>query len=492
MGGRLQIGGVRKQYGGTVALSDFGLDVEPGEVRGLIGENGSGKSTAMKVLSGEVAPDLGTVEVNGVALPALDPTSRLRAGVGVVMQDPHLCDELSVAENLALGRTGRKGLVSWKRLHDDAQRVLASAGIDLDSRARVGELSQDEKHMVEVARVLAWECSVIGFDETTASLTEDYVDRLFGIMRTLRERGAAQVFISHRLPEIMTICDTVTVLRDGKVVGTVRVAETTEARLIEMMVGRKVDDRYSRRPAQVGDVVAHLEGMRPLANRGAVDLEIRAGEVVGIGGLVGSGRSEILEAVYGLQPRTGVVRIGARTVRPGHPRAAIAAGMGLVPEDRRTRGVAMDQSVRANATMVMDGARPMWSRTDVAAQNDILDIMYRRMKLKAADDSIAVHALSGGNQQKIVLGRWLAHRPRLLLLDEPTRGIDVGAKREIYALIEELAGEGMAILLVSSELPELTGLCDRILMMHEGAVVGEFGREATELELLTAAAGQVA
>lgn len=490
MAGRLNIDGIRKQYGGTVALSGFTLDVGPGEVRGLIGENGSGKSTAMKVVSGEISPDEGSVEVNGMALPSLDPTSRLRAGVGVVMQDPHLCDELSVAENLALGRTGYRGLVSWRRLRDDARRVLAAAGIDLDPRRIVSTLSQDEKHMVEVARVLAWECSVIGFDETTASLTEDYVDRLFVIMRSLREQGAAQIFISHRLPEIMSICDTVTVLRDGRIVDTVQVADTTEAQLIEMMVGRAVDDRYRRPASPLGAVVATMQSMHPTGNTGSLDLEIRASEVVGIGGLVGSGRSEVLEAIYGSHGRTGTVRIGEHSVRPGHPRAAIAAGMGLVPEDRRARGVALDQSVRANATMVMDGARPLWSRADVKAQNNILDMMFQRMKLKASDDSIAVHALSGGNQQKIVLGRWLSHRPRLLLLDEPTRGIDVGAKREIYALIEELAKEGMAILLVSSELPELTGLCDRILMMHEGTVVGEFDRTATELELLTAAAGQ--
>ncbi|GAA0962596.1 sugar ABC transporter ATP-binding protein [Actinocorallia libanotica] len=343
--------------------------------------------------------------------------------------------------------------------------------------------------MVEVARVLAWDCGVIGFDETTASLTEDYVERLFTIMRELREGGAAQVFISHRLNEIMEICDSVTVLRDGRLVGTVATAETSEAELIAMMVGRSVADRYRRSPASLGPTVLRARGLRPRPLPDAFDLDLRAGEVVGIGGLVGSGRSEVLEALYGTIGRAGEVEVNGASVRPGDPRRAIAAGMGLVPEDRRARGVAMEQSVRANATMVLDGARPLWAPTSRAVQAEVLSVLYDQMKLKAADDEIPVRTLSGGNQQKIVLGRWLWHRPAVLLLDEPTRGIDVGAKREIYALIERLAEEGTAILLVSSELPELTGLCDRILMMREGRVVGEFGRGATDMELMTAAAG---
>lgn len=491
MSGQLSITGVRKQYGGTVALADFALTLRPREIRGLIGENGSGKSTAMKILSGEVAPDQGQVLVNGVSMPSLDPTARLVAGVGVVMQDPQLCDELTVAENLSLGRLGTRGLVRWREVHQRAERVLREARIDIDPYARVAELSQDEKHMVEVGRVLAWDCKVIGFDETTASLTEDYVEQLFVIMRDIQARGGAQVFISHRLTEVMTICDSVTVLRDGEVVATVNVNDTTEAELIGMMVGRSIEDQYLRPSAQLGGVVLSARGLRPKSQPGKLDLDLRAGEVVGIGGLVGSGRSEILEALYGSMPRSGGVELNGTLVKPGDPRRAIAAGMGLVPEDRRTRGVALEQSVRTNATMVMDGARPLWSRTHRSEQAEILKIMYETMKLKTASDAMPVRTLSGGNQQKIVLGRWLARRPSVLLLDEPTRGIDVGAKREIYALIEALATDGMAILLVSSELPELIGLCDRIFMMREGEVVGEFGRNSTELELMTAAAGHV-
>ncbi|CAM3471857.1 sugar ABC transporter ATP-binding protein [Nocardioides dubius] len=485
----LSLSGVRKTYGGTVALADLSFEVAPGEIRGLIGENGSGKSTAMKVVSGQVIPDLGEVRVAGEALAAGSAHDRLTAGVGVVMQDPMLCEELTVAENLALGRVGRNGLVSWRRVNQQAAEVLERAGLDLDPLAIVADLSQDDRHMVEVARVLAWDCKVIGFDETTASLTEDYVERLFGVMRDLRTRGAAQIFISHRIPEILTICDTVTVLRDGEFVATVNTAETSEDQLIELLVGRSVDAQYRREPAPAGEVVLAARDLQPAGLAGRIDLEVRAGEVVGIGGLVGSGRSEILESVYGLLPRAGEVEVAGRGLRAGRPRQAIAAGLGLVPEDRRTRGLAMEQSVRANASAVAYGANSLAAVVRDKDSEGLLAMLRAKLQLKAPDDDAAVSTLSGGNQQKIVLGRWLDHNPRVLLLDEPTRGIDIGAKQDIYRLIDEAAHEGMGVLLVSSELPELIGLCDRILIMREGHLVAEFTGDVSEVELMAAAAG---
>lgn len=486
---RLEMSGVTKRFGGTLALHEVDLRVGPGEIRGLIGENGSGKSTTMKVLSGEVAPDDGSVVVDGAVLPPLDPMARLRAGVGIVMQDPHLCEQLSVAENLWLGRLAqRRQPVRWKKVRALAAEVLERAGIPIDPEAKVADLSQDEQHMVEVARVLAWDCKVIGFDETTASLTEDHVARLFQIMRRLRADGASMVFISHRLPEVLEICDTITVLRDGEVVDTVEAAKVTTDELVRMMVGRSLAGLHRRTPHRPGDVVLDVSAMTPARFPAPVEFQVRAGEVVGLGGLVGSGRSSVLEAVYGLRPRSGTVTVGEVEVPPNDPRAAIRSGMGFVPEDRRTRGLAMAQSVRANAAMVLYGARPLARRVDTTTERAIVQTLFDRIALKAADSEVPVSTLSGGNQQKIVLGRWLEHRPALLLLDEPTRGIDVGAKQEIYRLIDELAGEGVAILLVSSELPELIGVCDRILMLREGHITAEFGHDPSEEELMAAAA----
>lgn len=485
----LQVAGVRKTYGGTTALAGLSFDVAPGEVRGLIGENGSGKSTAMKVISGQVVPERGEVRVHGVPLAPGNAHARLTAGVGVVMQDPMLCEAMTVAENLALGRVGRRGLVSWRRLERQAREVLERAGLDIDPLARVGDLSQDDRHMVEVARVLAWDCKVIGFDETTASLTEDYVQRLFDVMGSLRDSGAAQVFISHRIPEVLAICDTVTVLRDGQFVATVRATETSEDQLIELLVGRSVEAQYRRAPAPAGEVVLRATGLRPARKPGAVDLEVRAGEVVGIGGLVGSGRSEILESVYGLLPREGQVEVAGTPIRAVRPRQAIAAGLGLVPEDRRTRGLAMAQSVRANACAVQFGSKALSSPVRERESDGLMGMLRTKLQLKAPDDQAAVSTLSGGNQQKVVLGRWLDRNPRVLLLDEPTRGIDIGAKQDIYQLIDEAAHAGMGILLVSSELPELIGLCDRILIMREGELVAEFSGEVSEVDLMAAAAG---
>lgn len=490
---RLELAGVTKRFGGTTALDSFDLSVAAGQIRGLIGENGSGKSTAMKVLSGEIAPDEGTVRVEGIDLPSLDPAARLTAGVGVVMQDPHLCGDLTVAENLALGRLARPWRpVNWKRVHARAAEVLEAAGLPIDPGARVAELSQDEQHMVEVARVLAFGCKVVGFDETTASLTEDHVERLFEVMRRLRADGASQIFISHRLPEVLEICDSVTVLRDGELVGTVPTSGATEADLVAMMVGRSLEDMYRRQPVTPGRVVLSARAVVPEHFPAPFDLEVRAGEVVGLGGLVGSGRSSVLEALYGLERRTGEVRVNDVVVPPGDPRAAIRAGMGLVPEDRRVRGLAIEQTVRQNATMVHAGERSLLSRTDAAEDERILSVLFQQIRLKASSADVAVRTLSGGNQQKIVIGRWLHHQPKLLLLDEPTRGIDIGAKREIYGLIDELAAQGMAVVVVSSELPELIGLCDRILMMREGHVAGEFQGAVTEEDLMSAAAGATA
>ena len=486
----LELDGISKRFGGIHALRHASLSVEAGEVRGLVGENGSGKTTLLRVLAGELSPDEGSVSVGGQVLPTLDARARLESGVGVVFQEAHVCPELTVAENMLLGRLpANGGAVSWKVANQTARRVLDAARIPLDPGKRVRSISQDAQHLTEVARVLARDCRVIAFDETTASLTSDYVEIVFDVIRRSRAEGAAVVFISHRLHEVFEICDTITVLRDGEVRGTVDAATTSEDEVIRLMVGRDLESQFFREPTPLGSVRLRVAGLvsPPIARE--VSLDVRAGEVVGIGGLVGSGRTELLEAIYGLRTRTGEVEVNGKRVRVGDPRSAIAAGLAFVPEDRRRHGLAMAQSVRLNATMVLMGRRRLFSRTSRSAEQAIMRELYDRLQLKAPSAAAPVRTLSGGNQQKIVLGRWLASRPPVLLLDEPTRGIDVGTKREIYALIDDLAREGTAVVLVSSELPELLGLCDRIVVLREGHVVREFDRGATEEALAAAMAG---
>lgn len=486
----LELDGISKHFGGIHALQRAALSVEAGEVRGLVGENGSGKTTLLRILAGEIAPDEGTVSVGGEVLATLDTRARLESGVGVVFQEAHVCPELTVAENMLLGRLpSYGGMVSWRETRESALRVLRDANIPLDARRRVRTIAQDAQHLTEVARVLARACRVIAFDETTASLTSDYVEIVFDIIRRSREQGAAVVFISHRLHEVFKICDTITVLRDGEVRGTVDASSTSEDEVIRLMVGRDLESQFFREPAELGNVRLRVTDLLTDPLEQGVSLEVRAGEVVGIGGLVGSGRTEFLEAIYGLRPRSGGVEVGGKRVGPGDPRAAIRAGLAFVPEDRRRQGLAMEQSVRINATMVLMGQRRLAALRSRSAEQAIMRELYDRLLLKAPSRSAPVRTLSGGNQQKIVLGRWLASKPPVLLLDEPTRGIDVGTKREIYGLMDGLAREGTAIVLISSELPELLGLCDRIVVLREGRVVREFGRGTTEEALAAGMAG---
>lgn len=485
----LEMAGISKQFGGVRALDNVDLTVNAGEIRALVGENGSGKTTLMRVLAGVIPPDTGTVVVDAVSLGRLDATARLDSGVGVVFQEALVCPELTVAENMLLGRLPTVGpFVSIKQVIGTTSVILTENELPIKANQRVRSISQDAQHLTEVARVLARDSRVLVFDETTASLTVDHVERLYRIIRRVKEKGAAVVFITHRLHEAFELCDSITVLRDGQVTGTRQVSETTEDEVVRLMVGRSLDNQFYRPPSDHGEVTLNVDSVS-VGDVRDISLQVRAGEIVGLGGLVGSGRSTVLEAIYGLAPREGVVDIRGKRISPQNPRESIKAGMGLVPEDRRAQGLAMEQSVTANATMVLTGASKLLSGANKAKEREVVDHLFERLDLKAASPSAPVRTLSGGNQQKIVLGRWLTQNPPVLLLDEPTRGIDVGAKREIYDLIHYLADEGTAILLVSSELPELLGLCDRVLILRDGRIVGEFERGATEEDLAAAMAG---
>ena len=489
-GAELVMAGVSKRFGGTVALRDVSLTLRPGEVVGLVGENGSGKSTLMNVLAGRVVPDAGTVRFGGRELPPGDLRARVAADVGVVFQDPTVCPDLEVAENIMLGRPpATRGWFRWRRLRDEAQAAVDASGLRLPVRKRLRDLSQDEAHLTDVVRLLARGTRVLVFDETTASLTADYVERLFTIIETARADGVACVFISHRLDEIFRICDRVVVLRDGELVMDRRAADTAEPEVIRHMVGRELSGRTRRQPADRGELVLDVRELRSGILSEPLDLQVYAGQVVGIGGLVGSGRSTVLEAIYGLRPRTGQVSVAGRSLPARNVRRAVGAGIGFVPEDRRHDGLAMEMSILANATLVQAASTPMLRFVSRRDDQRVVASMRSELGLKAPNDGAPVRTLSGGNQQKIVLGRWLAHRPRVLLLDEPTRGIDVGAKAEIYSLIDELAASGMAIVLVTSELEELLTLSDEIIVLREGRVAARLAEDATEDAIAVAMAG---
>ncbi len=486
----VRLADITKRFGGVTALSEVSLTIEPGEVVGLVGENGSGKSTLIKVLAGIVTPDHGTVEVDGAPLADGDLAGRVHAGVGVVLQEAQVCPELEVAENISLGRMApKRRLISWSKVRSDAAKVVRETGLALPIRRKLRTLSQDEAHLTDVVRLIARGCHVLVFDETTASLTADYVGQLFDVIERARAQGTAILIVSHRLNEIFAITTRVVVLRDGHVVADTPTAVTDEATVIRNMVGRELSGRQLREAATVGDPLLRVENLVAGRITEPLSLSVRPGQVLGIGGLVGSGRSTVLEAIYGLVPRAGDVTVGGVPLRAKSVRDSIRAGIGFVPEDRRADGLAMDMSVRANAAFVASARKPMLSWVRRRDEEALVNSMRAQLGLKAANDSEPVRNLSGGNQQKIVLGRWLADRPKVLLLDEPTRGIDVGAKSEIYRLIDQLAQDGVAILIVTSELEELLALSDDIVVLREGRVNARLARGATEEDVAVAMAG---
>lgn len=468
-----------KSYGVVRALDDISFTVNSGEVRGLVGENGSGKSTTIGILAGALAADAGDIFVGGRQLTNKDVAARHAAGVGVVFQHPKICLNMTVAENLFAGRLPtRFGMVHRADLERRAQAVLDRNGLPLLASTRAANLSVSEQHLLEVGRVLAHDADVIAFDETTAVLTGDQVEIIFRIIEQRRIAGAATIFVSHRLDEVMHICDSITVLRDGRLINTLLSRDTSLDDLVTQMVGRDVSQ--ARRPSdgRFGAVRLSVRDMLVHPTATPLNLEVRSREIVGIAGLVGSGRTTLLRAMFGLHRRTGNVAVDTKTIKAGEPRAAIAAGIGFVPEDRHSHGLALTHDITLNASMVRSGRGRLSGLVSRRADRSEWALLRDRMSLRAASPRMAVSGLSGGNQQKVVLSRWLHDVPKVLLLDEPTRGIDVGAKQEIYEHIDALRRSGAALLIVSSELQELQMICDRILVLREGAVTGEFSGDA--------------
>jgi ABC-type sugar transport system ATPase subunit len=485
--------GITRRFPGALALDSVTLEVSAGTCHALCGENGAGKSTLGRILAGIHLPDEGRVLVHGRPVRFASPRQALAAGVGMVHQELAFCDNLSVAENLCLGTLpARRGLVRRGELARRAEAMLAEIGTTLDVRRRLGELTIAQQQLVQIAAAVGGGAEIIVFDEPTSSLSQVDAERLYELIGRLKGRGVTCLYVSHRMPEVFRLADRVSVLRDGRHVATLAVEGLTEAELVRLMIGRPLAEYFPRHAgAAPGEELLRVDGLSSPGRFEGISFSLRAGEVVGLAGLVGAGRTEVARALFGLPPATGgSIRIEGREVRVLSPGDAIRLGLGLVPEDRKRQGLVPSESALHNITLSILGrlARLTWLRR--AAERTLGDEFFDRLRVRASSSDAVVAGLSGGNQQKVVLARWLAARSRVLLLDEPTRGVDVGAKAEIHALIGELAGQGRAVLLISSELPELLSLSDRILVLRQGRLVGELARaEATQDRLLRLMAG---
>ena len=486
----LSVSGIEKSFPGVRALSGVAFDVEAGEVHALLGENGAGKSTLIKIVSGVFRPDRGSIRVDGRELQLDRPDDARRAGIATIYQELLLFPELSVAENVFMGHAPRAGgRLDWKAMRARTEDLLASLDIhDLAPNKIVGTLSVGNRQRVEILRALSQDARLLIMDEPTAALTEYDVTRLFDIVRRLKSRGVGIIYISHRMDEIFALADRVSVLRDGAQVGTRRVAETTSAELVQMMVGRRIESLFPKIAAPIGAPVLEVRDLvrRPMTK--GVNLTVHAGEIVGLAGLVGSGRSELAQTIFGItRPESGQILLAGAPVDIRSPGQARALGIAYVPEDRGTQGLVRQMNVRENFSLASLARISRRGFIDRAAETRLAEDGVARFSVKASSLDQIAGKLSGGNQQKIVLGKWLANQPKLLILDDPTRGIDVGAKAEIHRLMSELAGQGLAILMISSELPEVLGMSDRVLVMREGRLAAAFSRAEATPEAVGAA-----
>jgi ribose transport system ATP-binding protein len=487
--------GIRRGFPGVKALKGVDLRVEPGEIHALLGENGAGKSTLMKILAGAERKDSGRILLNGEEVQISSPTDALARGISTVYQETSLAGQLSVAENMFIGRLPVKpvGVVAWRQLYRQAREVLGQLQLDLPLRVPVSSLSIARQQMTEIAKALTHSVKVLVLDEPTSALSDTEVAELFRVLRDLRRQGVAMVYISHTIEEILQLCDRVTVLRDGELVGVRAVPDTSADELIRMMVGRTLVEMFPKVSAPTGDELLRVEGFRVRGRATEVSFSVRAGEVLGFAGLLGSGRTALMQAIIGAVPAAaGTVFRGGQPVRIRNPQSAIRHGVGYLSDDRRRSGLAGLMGVGSNLTLA---SLPQFSRISVLRRGEerrAASLMASALRIVTPSLDQPVAFLSGGNQQKTVLGKWLIAGVDVLVLDEPTRGIDVAAKVEIYRLINKLAEAGKAVILLSSSLPEVIGMSDRILVMYRGAIVAEFLRgQVTQEDIMFAATGHV-
>ena len=487
----LQLQDVAKSFGPVVALRSGSLEVHAGSINALVGENGAGKSTLVKIVAGVHRRDSGVMRLGGEDVDFTSTAESKAAGVAVIYQEPTLFPDLSVTENIFMGRQplGAARRIDRGRMYDEAAGLFRRLGVAIDPRRPALGLSIADQQIIEIAKAISLDARVLIMDEPTAALSGVEVERLFTVARSLRDEGRALVFISHRFDEVFELCDTVTVMRDGEYISTLPIAETTVEEIVSLMVGREVADLFPKVATTIGAPVLEVRDLNRAGVFHDISFDVRAGEIVGLAGLVGAGRSEIARAVFGVDRYdSGSVRVNGVEVPPHQPRAAIAAGMAFIPEDRRKQGLVTHASVARNVAGVIRGGLSTAGLLTARAENRAAGPWASRLEVKtSALDADAV-TMSGGNQQKVVIAKWLATNPKLLIIDEPTRGIDVGTKSEVHRLLSALAGEGLAVLMISSELPEVLGMADRVLVVSEGRLTADIPRdEATPENVMHAA-----
>jgi ABC-type sugar transport system ATPase subunit len=497
----LKMEGISKTFPGVRALQSVELEVFAGECLALMGENGAGKSTLMKILSGVYAPDEGTISIDGQPVTLTNPHQAQRLGISIIYQEFNLFPNMTVEENVFVGREpSSNGFVRWSSLRQATTELLRQLGVDLDPSATVRDLSVAQQQMVEIAKALSYNARIVIMDEPTSALTDTEVSALFEIIRELKARGLGVIFISHRIEEVMTICDRITVLRDGQNAGELTQAEATPEKIVRLMVGRPLSDLFQKdEAASVGAPVLEVRGLsRTGTKRDAsaivlndVSFMVRAGEIVGLAGLVGSGRTELARAIFGADPfSSGEVLVEGKPVSIRSPQDAIRRGIGLVPEDRKQQALVLQLAVRENISLAKLGDLTNAGFVRRSEERALSQRFIEALQIRTPGMEQKVINLSGGNQQKVVLAKWLALAPKILLVDEPTRGVDVGAKAEVHQLLNQLAQRGVAILMISSELPEIIGMSDRVLVMRQGTITGELSRaELTQERIMELATG---
>ncbi len=488
----LEMRGITKRFPGVLALEDINLRVKPGEIHAIVGENGAGKSTLIKILSGVYRADRGEVIYKGEEVAFTNPRQAQKAGITTIYQELNQIPQLSVMENIFLGSEIMRGpFVDWPEIRKRSKALLDRLQLDVDPRTELSRLGVGQAQMVEVAKALHHSADLIIMDEPTAALSLPEIDNLFGIVRSLQAQGVAVIFISHHLDEAFEICDVITVLRDGRHIATRPTAELNMDELIRLMVGRTLDEQFPKEVAEIGDELLRVENLQQDSRLKGISFSVRAGEVLGVAGLVGAGRTELMRAIFGATPiDSGSIFVGGREVTIRNPQDAIRHGIALLTEDRKRQGLLLHLSVRANISITVLDDFTRASLVNRTQEDKLAQSYVDSIGIKVSSLEQLVRNLSGGNQQKVVLSKWIATQPRILLFDEPTRGIDVGSKVEIYKLINAFVAAGGAVVMVSSELPEILGMSDRIMVIHEGEVTGIVDREeATQERIMELATG---
>ena len=482
---------ISKAFGGVAALDDVTFFAEAGEIHALMGENGAGKSTLMNILSGVYRMDKGEIHINGEHVSVTNPARARELGISIIHQEFALANDLTVAENIFIDRLDR--FINWRELEQKTQILLDELGFDdLSPKSKVGSISVAYQQVVEICKALSRNSRILVFDEPTAVLTSNEVDKLFSIIKSLRDKGVCIIYISHRLNEVFELCSKITVLKDGKYVDTVNTVDVTEKQLVRLMIGRELSEMFPPKTASIGEVVFEAEHISVPGIAEDISFHVREGEILGVSGLVGAGRTEVMQAIFGARKRNGgSVRYKGQSIRTDSPRHSVASGLGMLPDNRKADGVLLEMPIKVNSTLCrLDRYLHAFGRIDRKKEDEDVTRTGESVHLKSSGILQKAGSLSGGNQQKVAIMKWILGSCRVLIFDEPTRGVDVGAKIEIYKIMDDLAAQGVAIIMISSEMPEIIGMSDRAIVMREGRITGELSKEElTEYNLIKLSMG---